>query len=547
MPLVHISKPRSGMHHLRAALRFLPGPRAAVWPLVLAWILICGLLAFLPATWLTTWRETTLDRWFAKTHEQASRLTQIWEHTTVPVPAFTTGEEPAVQGWLGRESMATALVDSVQGEVWIRQGMRLRPARNAEEARVPADWARRAMAVSPEWTPRDASAVLPGEIRRVKELGWGPGWLVSNVDPFSRTRCAIVTFCGRWCLLKSWMPGSREVEQWLQETLKPGAPYRFGISNLRMWKKGPQPPESGTFPASPASSMGPTPLEATNPAEAPYRVDEALSQSFGGNWQCILQMSPDSFQAFRRAYVLRRRLAWTSYALVVAASGLALALILFTRNREKVLADRLASLTHSLKTPLAVLKLRCDTALNLDLSRASQEARLLEIRSEVDQLVRTIEGGLEEMRTRYTGRGLDRVDSDFFEQFDEDLTPAFEGRGRMLEVYSGEVAFRCSAPLLRAALATLAENALSHGAGRVAVKATREKGAVTVTVSDEGGGMTLERLQGLRSGITESSAGEHHGHGLGLLVLARITRQEGWGLAFRTGEGGFSAILSIPA
>jgi two-component system sensor histidine kinase VanS len=258
-------------------------------------------------------------------------------------------------------------------------------------------------------------------------------------------------------------------------------------------------------------------------------------------------MSPGSFRTYRRAFLLRQRLAWTSYALLVAASGLAMGLVLFTRNREKVLADRLANLTHSLKTPLAVLRLRCETALNIDLSRESQEARLLEIRSEVDHLVRTIEGGLEQMRAHHRGRTLDRIDDAFFENLDEDLTPAFEAQNRMLEVYGGGVAFRCSATVLRAALATLAENALIHGAGRVAVKAGLEKGAVTVTVSDEGPGIPVERLQDLRSGLTAPSGGADRGHGLGLLVLARIARQEGWGLAFRTEEGGFSAMLSIPA
>jgi len=541
MPLVPIARPRPGTRRLRAALRILPGPRAAVWPLVVAWAAICAMLAFLPGWWLTDWKDLTLNQWFSSTHKEAVRLTQEWEHWTVGVPDFATGAEPALSAWLAREALVTAVVDSDTGQVWLRDGVRLRRPANPEESRVPADWARRALELAPI-----GPSSGPVANRRGSLPDRGTWWLVGGVDPLNRERCAIVTFYGKWCLIKVWVPGSAEVERWLQGTLKPGAPYRFGVVSGFLHGADLRTPRSISSFRRNRPAGFPERLQYACPDTAPFRVDDSLSQSFGGMWYAVLQMSPEAYRTFWKAYTLRRLMAWTSYGVVVAASGFAVALVLFARSRERLLADRLASLTHSLKTPLAVLKLRCDTALNLDLPRETQEARLLEIRGEVDHLVRTIEGGLEEMRSRYSGRVQDRVDAAFFEQLDEDLTPAFEERGRPLEVYGGEVTLRCSASVLRAALDTLVENALVHGRGRVVVKASRLEGRVRVEVSDEGDGMDPAILEGLRRRAPVGPA-PRTGKGMGLLVLAQVAKQEGWGLAFGREDAGFTARLEIPA
>ncbi len=542
MPFVPIARPRPGTRRLRAALRILPGPRAAVWPLVVAWAAICAMLAVLPAWWLSDWKNLALDRWFSATHTQAARLTQEWEHWTAGVPDFATGEEPALRAWLAREALVTALVDSDTGRVWLRDGDRLRPSTDPEATREPADWARRALELAPTWTPRGAKAVAS---RRGFGADAGTWWLVGTVDDLARERCSIVAFHGKWCLIKAWVPGSPEVERWLQGTLKPGAAYRFGV--VSGFKHGENLKRPRTFASFRRACEGAVEgrLEFTCPDTAPYRVDKELSQSFGGMWYAVLQMAPETYRAFWKAYLLRGLAAWSAYALMVASSGLAVALVILGRNRERLLADRLASLTHSLKTPLAVLKLRCDTVLNPDLSRDMQEARLLEIRGEVDHLVRSIEGGLEEMRGRYAERARDRVDAAFFERMDEELTPAFEAQGRLLEVYGAEVSLDCSASALRAALDTLVENALLHGRGRVAVKASRLEGTVRLDVTDEGEGIPQAVLEGL---LRRAPAGPApgKGRGMGLLVLAQVARQEGWGLAFGREEAGFTARLEIP-
>lgn len=551
MSFRRISRPRRGT--LRAALRILriPGERAGAWPLVLAWGVLCGLLAFLPAWWIADWSERQQDRWFAEAHEQAARLTQEWQHWTRPMPAFRTGSEEAIRTWLFQESLVEALVDTEEGRVWIREKGHLRPARNPEEGHTPSEWARKAMEVSPFWGPIDITRGVPRAKRTDGNRLWDVGswWLVSDKNLNLRKECAIVTFFGKWCLIKRWVPGSQAVEQWLRSTSRPTDTYRFGV--LSGFRYG-----AALRRSRPLASFHPDLKEPPRPQhevnrleDAPFRVDASLSRDFEGFWFVVLQMTPEVFRDFRRAYVLRLRLAWLSYGLVVAGSGLALSLLLHTRNRERLQADRLASLAHSLKTPLAVLKLRCDTALNNELPREVQEAQLLEIRGGTDQLVHTIESGLEAMRSCYATPEMDWVDGTFFEGLDEKYTPTFEAQGRLLEVYGSDITFRCCASALNSALATLIENALIHGMGLVVVKATMDSGFVRISVSDEGQGIEPELLQQIlrqRSLIAPVQPSLHPGQSMGLLVLSQLAKREGWGFGFSTHEPRFTALLEIP-
>jgi len=519
--------------------------------LVLTWVLLCGLLAFLPAWWTADWSERAQERWFVEAKYEAVRLTQEWEHWTWQVPAFRTGSEEIIRQWLLRESLVTALVDPEEGRVWLRENDHFRLAKGTEEGRIPAEWARKAMEVSPAWSRIDNSSGIPRahRIDANKDSDAASWWLVGNMNPDAAKECAIVTFFGKWCLIKRWVPGSPEVEQWLQGTSRPQDTYRFGVLSGFQHREALGPPRSLASFTPGSTEVAPMRREVTRLEDAPFRVDLPMSGSFGAYWLVVLQMTPEAFRGFRSAYHFRLLAAWLSYGLLTVASGFGLSLYLYSRNRERLQADRLASLAHSLKTPLAILKLRCDTALNNELPREVQETQLLEIRSETDQLVRTIESGLEAMRSSYSTPMQDRVDGTFFEQLDEKYTPAFEAQGRLLEVYGSDVTLRCCASALDSALATLIENALLHGKGCVEVKATLKPELVRITVRDEGEGIRQGFFQELRTTqdmVAAPGAGPNHGQGMGLLVLIQLTRREGWGLSFSAEEPGFSAILEIP-
>ncbi|BDU76453.1 hypothetical protein METESE_14110 [Mesoterricola sediminis] len=545
MEPVRIVKPRPRWLRPGSRPRAHRGPRAPFWFLGVAWAVLCAILAVIPHGYVRDARQASLNAWYTASHERATRLTQEWEHWTAPVPPFTRGDEPEVGAWLAREALLTALVDAETGTVWIREGDHLRKPRNAGERRVPADWAWRAMQVCPAWAVRGTPVAGPMAIRRDRGFDAGVGWLPGNQDPQFVERGSIVAYFGKWCLVKQWVPGSPEVERWLQGTLGSAATYRFGALNhrsagghprprpLAAYLGRPQPPDSGR-------------VAFQNPDEAPFLVDRDLSTAFGGTWNVYLQMSPATFRAFRAEDLRRRGLAWTAYGLVVAGSGLALAAVLFTRKRERRIADRLASLTHSLKTPLAVLQLRCETALNPDLAQAEREARLLEIRNGADHMARTIEACLEEMRCPGGGRSQGLVGPDFFERLDEKASPAFEARDRVLEVYAAGEAFPCSPTALDSALSTLVENALMHGRGRVEVHAQRLADHMEIRVSDEGDGIPGPVLEHLAHRRGAPDRARREGGGLGLTVLADLAREEGWGLAFRAVPAGFEAVIDVP-
>lgn len=538
-----ILKPRRGWFPVRTAARPFRRPRTPFVALGVAWAVLCLGLAVLLQAWIVEWRERNLAAWFKDIHGQALRLTQEWEHWTVAVPRFRTGDEPAVKAWTRREPLVTALVDARSGKVWIRDGERLRPASD-EEARQPAGWAWRALQAAPVSADADPKGWAPPLRPWNGRKDVGTWWLTGLADPDVAHRCSIVTFYGTWCLVKIWDPRGPEPGRWLHGTLGSAAGYRFGLLQSRHLN---QP----AYRPLPFERYGRRDEGAGNPlfvdpAAAPFVVDRALSESFGGTWEVVLQMSPETFRAFRKTYHARRNLVWASYLLVVAASGLALGAVLFARKREQRIADRLASLTHSLKTPLALLKLRCETVLNPDLADRVREARLLEIRAEADHLGRTIETCLEEMRDPDRAAAAARVDPAFFEAFDEAATPAFRSRGRLLEVYVGDFCVPCSPVALDAALHTLVENALDHGRGRVEVKASLVPGLLRITVADEGDGIPGTRLLELRKGHALPVPSRGPGHGLGLAALVNLARQEGWGLAFAPSEGTFTATLEIP-
>jgi signal transduction histidine kinase len=543
MQAYRILKPRRGWFPVTTAARPFRRPRTPFVVLGVAWAVLSLGLAVLLQAWIVEWRERNLGAWFKEANNLAVRLTQEWEHWTVAVPRFRTGDEPVVREWIRREPLVTALVDSRCGRVWIKDGERLRPA-SVGEGRQPADWAWRAMQVAPVWVDASPRGRAPVARSRDGREDLGTWWLTGLADPENDRRCSIVTFQGPWCLVKVWDPRGPEPELWLRGTLGSGAGYRFGLVCSQCLK---QP----RYRSLPFGGYGRGDAGAGNPlfvdpAAAPFQVDRALSESFGGNWEVVLQMAPESYRAFRRSYHARRNLVWASYLLLVAASGLALGAVLFARKREQRIADRLASLTHSLKTPLALLKLRCETVLNPDLPDQARETRLLEIRAEADHLGRTIESCLEEMRDPCRAAAAGRVDPAFFDAFDEATTPAFRSRGRLLEVYVGDFCVPCSPVALEAALHTLVENALDHGKGRVEVKATVVPGLLRITVADEGDGIPGNRLQELRKGHVPPAPPRRPGHGLGLAALVNLARQEGWGLAFAPTEGTFTATLEIP-
>lgn len=527
MSFVQLSRPKIWVLRPGPWVRVLPLPSRMVssWAVLLLWAFVCGAMALLPRWWIQGWSVRTEDRWFADAEKKASRLTQIWEHSLGPVPAFTRGDEPEIRDYLVKECLTRFMIDTTANRVWVRENGRLRLA-TAEESEVPRDWAARATASG--WFRWIPGFLMP--------KAWGNG-------------ASIVAFDRQWCLLKFWNPGSPEVERWLEQNLGAGDGYRFGLVKGGEYRALTDHLQAKGWLQTFDPGLSPRALQVTDPREAPCRYAPGLSQAFSGSWSAVVMMSPNEFRSFRDAYLFRRRMVWLAYGALVGVSGIGLSMFLFSQQRERIHADHLASLAHSLKTPLAVLRSRCDTLLNQDLEREIRQAQILQIGTEITQLNRLIEQGLEQTRQGGREPAGDRIDDTFFEALEEELTPAFEAKGRQLEVYCSELVFHASASALRTALVTLLENALLHGKGTVDLRAVQEKGHILLGVRDEGQGLPIDVMQALqegrRPGSSDLGISSNTSQHLGLQMLARLVRNEGWGLRLENLESGFRASLEI--
>jgi two-component system sensor histidine kinase QseC len=209
-------------------------------------------------------------------------------------------------------------------------------------------------------------------------------------------------------------------------------------------------------------------------------------------------------------------------------------------------------MTHSLKTPLALLKFRCDSLRLGRLSPDRADEELLKIGEEVDHLTTIIENGLRVIRGGGPSGPRGQATQAWFQEVAEDLRPGFEMEDRELVLHLTEQAGHAPLPSLRAAVLTLVENALGHGKGRVTLETWRTRRRFCIQVSDEGEGLGLHQLKALgkpfqRMRELGKEGFQREGQGLGLSLLIQVADQEGWGLTFSSAPGeGFSALLEVP-
>lgn len=214
--------------------------------------------------------------------------------------------------------------------------------------------------------------------------------------------------------------------------------------------------------------------------------------------------------------------------------------------------DRMASMTHSLKTPLGVLKLRCDSIRLGQFDRVQTEVELLRISKEVDQLTAFINQTLQGFRG--TPHSLERtlVQPDWFKGIAYDLGPIFGMENRILDLRLDTCPAWAHEPTLKAAVVTLLENALSYGKGNVVLR-TRHRGrSLQIQIKDQGEGLDTLQLGELgkpftRFRVQEAEGFQRVGLGLGLFHLACTAQRENWGFRILSKPGhGVLAILEVP-
>jgi len=495
--------------------------RSGIVLLVLAGLFTAGLLVMAPNTYV---RDQDLDvqNAYADSHWiDFEAVERHWKSLPV-LGSVRTGKEPGVRKFLADQPLVVALLDRFEGRtLWVREGNHLvRPPQDAR-TQLYLDWMSHAeMAQRFEWNPPKGQ------------------------DPDFGKVATVVLLSDRWLVVKRWRPGAPEVEKELGIALGPNPGLRVGLAQDSDLGRGDlQTQEWGRAPH----------LQADPRRLGGYWLKAITkTNAFGEGWN--LGGIPFEAQelAYRKAYTKQRNLAYAVSALVGIAVALGLWLRHRARRRAVLDADRMASLTHSLKTPLALLKFRCDSLRLGRLSPDRADEELLRIGEEVDHLTLIIENGLRVIRGGGSTGPRAQATPEWLRDVADDLRPGFEMERRTLQLGLCEASGQAPLTSLRAAILTLLENALGHGRGTVTMETWRTRRRFCIQVKDEGDGLAPHQVKALGKPFQRiREAGKEgflrEGQGLGLSLLVQVAEQEGWGLTFASAPGeGFAATLEIP-
>jgi two-component system, OmpR family, sensor kinase len=208
--------------------------------------------------------------------------------------------------------------------------------------------------------------------------------------------------------------------------------------------------------------------------------------------------------------------------------------------------------SHELRTPLAILRTELELALRGEhtkqeledalRSAAEESERLSHLAEDLLVIARSDQGRLPvRLETLDAGDMLARVAGRF-------QTRA-RSEGRPLEADpSPGVELIADPARVEQALANLVDNALTYGAGTVALSAQQANGSVELHVRDEGTGFPTEFLpQAFERFTRADEARTRGGSGLGLAIAAAVAGAHGGSAQAQNIEGGADVWIAFPS
>jgi len=204
-------------------------------------------------------------------------------------------------------------------------------------------------------------------------------------------------------------------------------------------------------------------------------------------------------------------------------------------NRTRMLA----AISHDLRTPLTLLRLRTETVPDL-----GERDKMLATIAEMDSMIATTLSFARDEATSAPRRKTDvsaLVAALVDDRADAGLAVAFDPAPAIVAEVRPDA--------LKRAVANLIDNALTYaGAARVGIRA--DGAALVVTVDDDGPGIPeaeLERVFQPFYRLEDSRSRETGGIGLGLAIALSIAQSHGGTLALANrAEGGLRATLTLP-
>ncbi|MCL4681584.1 MAG: HAMP domain-containing histidine kinase [Rhodocyclaceae bacterium] len=207
-------------------------------------------------------------------------------------------------------------------------------------------------------------------------------------------------------------------------------------------------------------------------------------------------------------------------------------------ERERIFTS---DVSHELRTPLMVIASSCDLMLAQGLADSRQQVPVRRIQSACAEMQELVETFLRLARSHDGERAeaeatLAQIAG---EQIDR-LRPEAADRGIAFELLNqGEDTGRYPSPLLRAVISNLLRNAI-HYTDRGYVRLVLRAGGFSVL--DTGTGIPPEQRESVFRPFVRGDASRGDGLGLGLSLVQRICRLQGWRIALEENPSGGCAF-----
>lgn len=211
-----------------------------------------------------------------------------------------------------------------------------------------------------------------------------------------------------------------------------------------------------------------------------------------------------------------------------------------------------ADASHELRTPLALLKAELELATRQPRTTDELERALHSAADETDRLVRLSEDLLLVARADRERLALQPTcvrAADLLAEVSRRFDVPAGAAGREIAVEaSPQLVLEGDADRLAQALGNMVDNALSHGAGSILLRAHARDGVVELHVIDEGGGFPPEFVARAFERFSRAGAARGDGGtGLGLAIVEAIARAHGGTAHAANGDGrGADVWISIP-
>ncbi len=227
------------------------------------------------------------------------------------------------------------------------------------------------------------------------------------------------------------------------------------------------------------------------------------------------------------------------------------------REVEQVKSDFVAVVSHELRTPLTsiigyldLIAVGCkpgDTPDNILTAISNLQLNASKMHDLIEQLLEVVQ-----FRAELHPLDIDDCDADALVRAAVERAPFTKYHEARVEVPADLPPLRCDAERLKQALVVVLDNAIKYSpdGGEVRVVVAMAGESVTISISDEGVGMPLDRIPGLFEPFTQldmSSTRRFGGMGLGLFLAYSIVRAHGGAITATSEEGvGSTFTIRVP-